>query len=80
MEKSRFESFEAFSCLKKVNPRILSPFKRSFSKKMVKKASSYIIHSQGGEYVTLHRNLMLKVKARARHACTTRLHDTLSVP
>ena len=24
-------------------------------------------------YVTLHRNLMLKVKARARHACTTRL-------
>ena len=25
------------------------------------------------EFVTLHRNLMLKVKARARHACTTRL-------
>ena len=25
------------------------------------------------KYVTLHRNLMLKVKARARHACTTRL-------
>ena len=24
-------------------------------------------------FVTLHRNLMLKVKARARHACTTRL-------
>ena len=24
-------------------------------------------------YVTLHRNLMLKVKARSRHACTTRL-------
>ena len=24
-------------------------------------------------YVTLHRNLMLKVKARTRHACTTRL-------
>ena len=36
------------------------------------------------QYVTLHRNLMLKVKARSRHACTTRLqtrlHDTLSVP
>ena len=25
------------------------------------------------EYVTLHRNLMLKVKARSRHACTTRV-------
>ena len=24
-------------------------------------------------FVTLHRNLMLKVKARSRHACTTRL-------
>ena len=24
------------------------------------------------QYVTLHRNLMLKVKARSRHACTTR--------
>ena len=37
MEKRRFESFEDFSCLKKVNPRILSTFKRSFSKKMGKK-------------------------------------------
>ena len=29
--------------------------------------------SDDDKYVTLHRNLMLKVKARARHACTTRL-------
>ena len=36
MEKRRFESFEVFSCLKKVNPRILSPFKRQFSKKWEK--------------------------------------------
>ena len=36
MEKRRFESFEVFSCLKKVNPRILSTFKRPFSKKMGK--------------------------------------------
>ena len=33
MEKRRFESFQVFSCLKKVNPRILSTFKRSFSEK-----------------------------------------------
>ena len=50
MEKRRFESFEVFSCLKKVNPRILSTFKRSFSKKMGRKTSSHIIHSLGGEY------------------------------
>ena len=50
MEKRRFESFEVFSCLKKVNPRILSTFKRSFSKKMGKKPSSHIIHSLGGKY------------------------------
>ena len=50
MEKRRFESFEDFSCLKKVNPRILSTFKRSFSKIMGKKRSSHIIHSLGGGY------------------------------
>ena len=33
MEKRRFESFQVFSCLKKVNPGILSTFKRSFSQK-----------------------------------------------
>ena len=48
MEKRRFESFEVFPCLeKKVNPGILSTFKRSFSKKMGKKPSSHIIHSLG---------------------------------
>ena len=56
MEKSRFESFEVFSCLKKVNPRILSTFKRSFSKKMGKKPSSHIIHSLGGEYCWIVRD------------------------
>ena len=45
MEKRCFESFEVFSCLKKVNPRILSTFKRSFSKKMGKKPSSHNIHT-----------------------------------
>ena len=56
MEKCRFESFKVFSCLKKVNPRILSTFKRSFSKKMVKKPSSHIIHSLGGEYCRIVRD------------------------
>ena len=55
MEKRRFESFEVFSCLKKVNPRILSTFKRSFSKKMGKKPSSHTIHSLGGEYCWIVR-------------------------
>ena len=35
MEKRRFEFFEAFIALKKVNPMILSTFKRSFSKNIV---------------------------------------------
>ena len=56
MEKRRFESFKVFSCLKKINPRILSTFKRSFSKKMVKKPSSHIIHSLGGEYCRIVRD------------------------
>ena len=50
MEKRRFESFEVFSCLKKVNPRILSTFKRYYTKKVGKKPSSHIIHSLRGEY------------------------------
>ena len=50
MEKRRFESFQVFCCLKKVNPRVLSTFKRLFSKKMGKTPSSHIIHSLGGEY------------------------------
>ena len=50
MEKRHIESFKVFSCHKKVNPRILSTSKRSFSKKMGKKPSSHIIHSMGGEY------------------------------
>ena len=41
---------KSFLAWKKVNPRILSTFKRSFSKKMGKKPSSHIIHSLGGEY------------------------------
>ena len=32
MEKRHFESFEVFRCLKKVDPCILSTFKRSFQK------------------------------------------------
>ena len=53
MEKRRFESFEVFSFLKKGNCWILSTFKRSFSKKMGKTPSSHIIHSLGGEYLTI---------------------------
>ena len=56
MEKRRFESFEVFSCLKKVNPRILSTFKRSFSTKMGKNQHSHIIHSLGGEYCCIVRD------------------------
>ena len=41
---------KSFLALKKVNPRILLTFKRSFSKKMGKKPSSHNIHSFGGEY------------------------------
>ena len=51
MEKRRFESLKSFLALKKVNPRILSTFKTSFSKKkMGKTPSSHIIPSLGGEY------------------------------
>ena len=57
MEKRSFETFEVFSCLKKVNPRILSTFKRSYSlKKMGKTPSSHIIHSLGGEYCWIVRD------------------------
>ena len=56
MEKRRFESFQVFSCLKKVNPRILSTFKRSFSKTMGKTLGSHIIHSLGGEYCWILRD------------------------
>ena len=55
-EKKRFrgfESFKVFSCLKKDNPRILSTFERSFSKRAGKTSSSNIIHSLGGEYLTI---------------------------
>ena len=50
MEKRRFESFEVFSCLNKVNPRILSTFKDRSLKNSEKTPSSDIIHSLGGEY------------------------------
>ena len=43
---------KSFLALKKVSPRILSTFKRSFSKKMGK-TPSHIIHSPGGEYLTI---------------------------
>ena len=33
MEKRRFEAFEVFFYLKKVNPKIMSAFKSRFSKK-----------------------------------------------
>ena len=42
MEKRLFESFEVFSCLKKVNLRILSTFKRSFSKKKITKITECV--------------------------------------
>ena len=41
---------KSFLALKKVNPRILSTFKRSFSIKMGKTPSSHIVHSLGDEY------------------------------
>ena len=49
-KKKRFQSFKVFSCLKKVNPSILSTFERSFSKKTGKTPGSHIIHSLRGEY------------------------------
>ena len=39
---------KSFLALKNVSPRILSTFKRSFSKKMGKTPSSHIIHSLRG--------------------------------
>ena len=47
---------KSFLALKKVSPRILSTFKRSFSKKMEKTPSSHIIHSLGGEYCLIVRD------------------------
>ena len=47
---------KSFLTLKKVSPRILSTFKRSFSKKMAKTPSSHIIHSLGGEYCWIVRD------------------------
>ena len=46
MEKRRFESFEVFSCRKKVNTRILSTFKKSFFKKMVKKNRAHTLSTR----------------------------------
>ena len=40
---------KSFLAIKKVNPRILSTFKRSFSKKKGKTPSPYIMHLLGGE-------------------------------
>ena len=47
---------KSFLALKKVSPRILSTFKRSFSKKMGKTPTSHIIHSLGGEYCWIVRD------------------------
>ena len=47
---------KSFLALKKVSPRILSTFKRSFSKKMGKTPSSHIIYSLGGEYYWIVRD------------------------
>ena len=47
---------KSFLAWKKVNPRILSTFKRSSSKKMGKKPSSHVIHSLGGEYCWIVRD------------------------
>ena len=47
---------KSFLVLKKVNLRILSTFKRSFSKKMGKTPSSHITHSLGGEYCRIVRD------------------------
>ena len=48
-----FESLGVFSCLKNINPRILSTFEGSFSTKIGKTLSSHVIHSLGGEYLTI---------------------------
>ena len=50
MGKRYYGSLEVFSCVKNVNPRILSTFKRSCSLNIGKTPSSHIIHSLGGEY------------------------------
>ena len=47
---------QAIPCLKKVNPRNSSTFKRLFSKNMGKTPSSHIIHSLGGEYCWIDRD------------------------
>ena len=47
---------KSFLTVKKVSPRLLSTFKRSFSKKMGKTLSSPIIHSLGGEYCWIVRD------------------------
>ena len=50
MEKRCFESFEVFSCLRKVNLGFCRLLKDLSLKKMGEKPSSHIIHSLGGEY------------------------------
>ena len=50
MKNAILNPFKSFLALKKVNPRILSTFKRSFSKKVGKTPSSLFIHSLGDEY------------------------------
>ena len=47
---------KSFLVLKKVSPRILLTFKRSFSKKMGKILSSHIIHFLGDEYCWIVRD------------------------
>ena len=55
LKKAVLNPSNSFLALKKVSPRILSPFKRSFPKKMGKTPSSHIIHSLRGEYCSIVR-------------------------
>ena len=49
-----FKSLEVFSCLKKHQSEdFVQTFERSFSTKIEKTLSSHIIHSLGGEYLTI---------------------------
>ena len=63
MEKRRFKSLQVFSCLKKVNPRILLTFKRSFSKKMGKTPSS---HSEPIRLLKSQRSLIVYILNKSK--------------
>ena len=69
---------KSFLALKKVSPRILSTFKRSFSKKMGKTPSSHIIHSLGGWIVQDIEPIRLLKSPRSLSVYIPIWHITLS--